>query len=303
MVSADAALAALLKSLKAHDYRFTTVTPATHQRVLDRPFGGPASLRDVFGWNRCFRREDLPAELFEIADEAGIVEEVAGGLRSRLRVASLGNDLFLHSAFPTDSADAVFFGPDTYRFARFVAAQCGGRAPVEIVDMGAGSGAGAIAAARAMPASKLTLVDVNPAALRLAAVNAAAAGVEAEYVQSDRVPAADLVIANPPYMIDLGGRRYRDGGALYGGAVALDWVRQALAALRPGGRMLLYTGAAYVDGRAPLIEAVQSACDAAGAELTVDAIDPDVFGDELDEPAYAAVERIAAIGAVIRTPG
>jgi hypothetical protein len=31
-------------------------------------------------------------------------------------------------------------------------------------------------------------------------------------------------------------------------------------------------------------------------------IDPDVFGEELDQPSYQNVERIAAIGALIRSP-
>jgi hypothetical protein len=31
-------------------------------------------------------------------------------------------------------------------------------------------------------------------------------------------------------------------------------------------------------------------------------LDPDVFGEDLDEPAYAQVERIALVGAVIVRP-
>jgi hypothetical protein len=104
------------------------------------------------------------------------------------------------------------------------------------------------------------------------------------------------VIANPPYMIDPARRSYRDGGDLHGGAVALDWAKQALAS---GSTMLLYTGAAIVRGASPLIEALHEACSSAGASLDVEEIDPDVFGDELEQPAYAEVERIAVIGAVI----
>ena len=63
--------------------------------------------------------------------------------------------------------------------------------------------------------------------------------------------------------------------------------------------MLLYTGAAYIDDRAPLLEALEGECVAARASLELEEIDPDVFGDELDKPAYAGVERIAAVGAVI----
>ena len=40
--------------------------------------------------------------------------------KSRVRLATIDDLLFVHSAFPTDPPDAVFFGPDTYRFVRFV---------------------------------------------------------------------------------------------------------------------------------------------------------------------------------------
>ena len=112
---------------------------------------------------------------------------------------------------------------------------------------------------------------------------------------------ADLVIANPPYIMDSRKRAYRDGGDMLGGAVALDWVEQALSSLRPGGKMLLYVGAAYKDGRAPLLDAVRAACDEAGATVFVEDLDPDVFGEELEMPDYSTVERIAAVGAVITT--
>ena len=63
--------------------------------------------------------------------------------------------------------------------------------------------------------------------------------------------------------------------------------------------MLLYTAAAYVDGQAPLLSAIQKECREGGASLTIDEIDPDVFGEELREPGYETVERIAAVGVVI----
>jgi len=67
----------------------------------------------------------------------------------------------------------VFFGPDSYRFVRFLQQHW----PVgvrHIVDLGAGSGAGGIAAAKLAPGSRVTLVDTNGRALALARVNAAA---------------------------------------------------------------------------------------------------------------------------------
>jgi SAM-dependent methyltransferase len=172
-----------------------------------------------------------------------------------------------------------------------------------MVDFGAGSGAGGINAARLAPDARVTLVDINPAALDLARVNALAADVAVKLVSElAEGEAPDVVIANPPYMMDDAGRAYRDGGDLLGGRVALDWAMQAVGALRTGGTLLLYTGAAYTKGEAPLITALNRICRDAAASITIEKIDPDVFGEELEKPSYNQVERIGAIGAVITTP-
>ncbi len=297
------ALLGLLRYLQRRGYRFTTVTPATHARVLARKPEEAPSLRDVFGWNRPFRAEEMDAELMALLGEADVLERDGGRLRSRLRVASLDECLFLHSAYPTKEEDAVFFGPDTYRFASFIRRHWRQLDPKSVVDMGAGSGAGGIVAGRLSTRAGVKLVDSNRAALELAAVNATAAGVSVELEErSDIPPGADLIIANPPYMMDDANRSYRDGGDLRGGEVSLQWASEALGRLEPGGTMLLYTGAAFVEGESPLLSALQRTCRDAGAELTIEEIDPDVFGEELEKPAYAEVERIAAIGAVLRVP-
>jgi len=302
VVSEAGPLLQLLRELKSRRYSFTTVTPATHARILSRPWNSPPDLRDIFGWSRPFAAEDLDGALLRLLEGSDALETCGDRLRSRLRVSSLDGELFLHSAYPTDEADAVFFGPDSYRFAAYL------RQHVEllkrcrhVVDMGAGTGAGGIVIAKWAEPQRVTLVDLNPLALRLSAINAAAAGVSVELVEADAMAEADAMIGNPPYMIDAAGRAYRDGGELLGGAVALDWVRGGLQRLRPGGVILLYTGAAYVDGEAPLTCALDAACVEAGASLSWHEIDPDVFGEELAEPAYREVERIAAMGAVIVT--
>jgi hypothetical protein len=301
-VSTDEALLELLRLLKASDYRFTAVTPATHARVLARPCDRPG-LRDIFGWNRPFREGDLPRPFLQCLDRSGMLERTGDCCRSRLRVASLGANLFIHSAYPTIAEDAVFFGPDTYRFVHFIERGLAALRPFPalIVDMGAGSGAGAVVAATRLPDARVTAVDINPEALRFAAINAEAAGVPIEPFRSSNIPKGmDLVVANPPYIMDQRGRAYRDGRGLLGGEVALDWTRQALDALTPAGTMLLYTGAAVSDGRAPLVEEMGKLCSAAGADLEVEETDPDVFGEELEQPAYSNVERIAIICATIR---
>ena len=301
-MTADAALVELLRRLHSKGYEFVTVTPATHERVLSRELIARPTLRDIFGWNRPFEASDLEAGLLELLQQADALDDTGGRLRSCVRISSLGDELFLHSSFPTDDRDAVFFGPDTYRFVRFVRDHIHDeREPKTIVDMGTGCGAAGIIAAKMCPNALVELVDASEKALGFARINAIAVGVAPQFIHNDKVPAnVDLVIANPPYLMDEGGRTYRDGGDLFGGRIALDWAEQALSQLNPGGRLLLYTGAAFVGGKAPLLDALHTAAAEAGAELTIEEIDPDVFGEELECDAYGEVERIAAIGAVIR---
>jgi hypothetical protein len=307
LFAADAAepLLELLSFLRDEGYAFTTVTPATHRRVLDkRGEAAAADLRDVFGWNLPFRKEVLPPPLPRLLERAGAIEERGGLLRSRLRVASLGSHLFLHSAFPTDAEDAVFFGPDTYRFARFLAGELPKlKGASRLVDIGAGSGAGGIAAAGLLPGLKVTLTDVNPLALRLAAVNARHAGVDAQLVLGSGLEPVegpvDLIVANPPYVMDECDRTYRDGGNMLGAKLSLDWLVEGVRRLQPGGCMLLYTGVAIVQGRDRFHEAVLERLDALRCSLRYEEIDPDVFGEELEEEPYREVERIAAVGAVL----
>jgi methylase of polypeptide subunit release factors len=292
----------LLGELKGRGYAFTAVTPATHRIILSRPLHGRATLADVFGWNRPFQEQDLDARLLALLEDSGLLARNSGMLKSRVRVASLGDDLFLHSAFPTDDEDAVFFGPDSYRFVRFIKPHLQhSKSEAHIVDMGAGSGVGGIVAARLVKGAAITLVDSNAAALELARINAIAAGMEVTLLQSRSVPSgADIVIANPPYMMDPQGRTYRDGGDLLGGGLALEWAEHAIRELKAGGTLLLYTGAAFRSGRSPLLEALEHLCRQTTTSLSLEEIDPDVFGDELLEPAYREVERIAAVGAVLR---
>src|SRR3978361_1352331 len=115
------ALSTLIATLRETDYHFVTPTPSTHQRVLDRtPHPPVCDLRDVFGWSRVFPEGLLPAPLLDLLRREGLLVRTPSGWKSTVRVSSLDGDLFVHSAFPTTAADSVFFGPDTYRFARAI---------------------------------------------------------------------------------------------------------------------------------------------------------------------------------------
>ena len=120
--NASQPLVALLNELDDLGYDFIAITPRSHSRVVERRAGQRATdLRDVFGWSLPFERALLLGPLMDSLEAAGAVEPAAGDLfRSALRVATLDGRPFLHSAFPTIADDSVFFGPDTYRFLRFV---------------------------------------------------------------------------------------------------------------------------------------------------------------------------------------
>jgi len=299
----DDALLRLARSIQAAGYRFTTPTPATHARVNARPGSAWArDLRDVFGWSRPFRPDVLPPGLFALMQEAGTAERHGDGWRSRVRLSTLHDLLFLHSAYPTAAADAVFFGPDTYRFARAIAAHLERRdAPAvrRAVDVGCGAGPGAVLLARALPDAEVLAVDINAAALRLTRVNAALAAVQVATRHSDLLRDVDgtfdLIVANPPYLVDPGTRAYRHGGGPLGAGLSLDIVGAACDRLAPGGTLLLYTGVAVVNGEDPFRVAATGQLSSAGLAWTYEEMDPDVFGEELAEDAYRTADRIAAV--------
>ncbi len=69
-----------------------------------------------------------------------------------------------------------------------------------------------------------------------------------------------------------------------------------------GGRLFLYTGSAIVDGQDELREALGRELRGMGCSLRYRELEPDIYGEELEKPAYADVERIAAIGAMVEKP-
>lgn len=305
--AADLALLQLGRRLQADGYRFITPTPLTHQRVNDRAFGQSArTLREVFGWSRSFEPGLLSADEQRQLQQAGVLEESNGRLKSHVRWSSLDDLLFAHSGFPTDAADAVFFGPDSYRFAQLIHSHLQQSfAPVRrAVDIGCGAGVGAIVIARARREAEVLAVDINPAALRLTAVNAALAevanvSIEASDVLQDVDGTFDLIVANPPYMADPAERAYRHGGGALGAQLSVRIVEQALNRLTAGGSLVLYTGVAMIDGCDPFLDALAPYLDSARFGWTYREIDPDVFGEELLMPGYQRVERIAVVALIV----
>lgn len=309
---ADTALVEIGRWLKRGGYEFVTVTPATHERLNKRwsatGISACTSLKDIFGWSRPFPAAALPADVLALLQRASALRPHGESYLSRVRYSTLDGRVYMHSAYPTTASDAVFFGPDTYRFAAFIKATFA-RWPAlamgTIVDVGCGTGAGGIVAHESAPGpTTLILTDINATALRYARINARINDVDAIFREADLFDGfdqpIDVIVANPPYLVDPENRLYRHGGGMHGAELSLRIVREGMNALAPGGALLLYTGSCIVRGTDLMRDAVHAATRDARFEVTYAELDPDVFGEELALPGYDDVDRIAVVGVVIR---
>ena len=310
------ALLSLGRWLQSQAYRFTCTTPDSHARVLERFADREAqTLEDVFGWNLPFRAGVVPDAVIHWLHDAGALAHMGSRLRSGVRFASIGQRLFVHSSFPTLDPDSVFFGPDTYRFVRLVDSVLSAPWPCpvrSVVDIGCGGAAGAVLALDSLDPHALQRVllrDLNPRALQVAATNAvlnATGNVELSLgdALADVDGEFDLLIANPPYMMDDGmGRAYRDGGSYGGVDLALRFLSDAMDHVAPGGRIVLYTGSPIVRGVDGFLRYASALLDRTPLRYRYTELDPDVFGESLSLPQYAEVDRIAAVGLVVSRPG
>ncbi|MDQ3065763.1 MAG: peptide chain release factor N(5)-glutamine methyltransferase [Actinomycetota bacterium] len=127
-----------------------------------------------------------------------------------------------------------------------------------VLDVGAGTGAIALAIADEHPGACVTAIDVSAEALALARENSARTGIEIELLEHDLrlgLPAGlyDLVVSNPPYVepADLESlmpdvRDYEPHVALVGSGATDAVARGSVGALASGGWLVLEVG----DGQA-----------------------------------------------------
>ncbi len=136
----------------------------------------------------------------------------------------------------------------------------------QVVDLGTGSAAIAVALGHRHPAADLTAVDLDAGALAVAAGNASRHGVTLQLQQGSWwQPLAgrrfDLAVANPPYIAaadtHLPALRHEPLGALVSGADGLDALREIVAGAAahraPDGGLLLVHGATQAEAAQALL--------------------------------------------------
>lgn len=214
--------------------------------VQEARFEAELLLRHALGCTR----EALYARLHEPAgaEAAGHYFQLLERRRGRVPIQHiLGSQEFYGLSFRV-TPTVLIPRPETEGVVEQALAELSLRAKAEarIGDVGCGSGCIAIAIAKARPEAKLFAIDASPAALAVARENAAAHGVEDRilFLQGDllepilgRGETLDLVVSNPPYVVDAEieelapeVREHEPRMALAGGVDGLAAITRLLAA-------------------------------------------------------------------------
>ena len=162
----------------------------------------------------------------------------------------LGEWGFRRLALATDPR-ALIPRPETETVVERCLAHLAGIEEPEVLDVGVGSGAIALAIADEHPGARVRAIDASPDALALAAENAERTGLHVELVEHDLnagLPGGpyDLVVSNPPYVLpgeidslEPEVRDWEPREALVGRGVTEKLAAAAPAVLRPGGWLVL----------------------------------------------------------------
>ncbi|MFT3951421.1 MAG: peptide chain release factor N(5)-glutamine methyltransferase [Oscillospiraceae bacterium] len=134
-----------------------------------------------------------------------------------------------------------------------------------VIDLCAGTGCIGLTLEKELPGAQVLLAELSPAALEYLAANARALSSDARILAGDvldaefvaRLPEADLIVSNPPYLTDAELQTlqcevaHEPVQALAGGADGMDFYRRITALWRskltPGGTLAFEAGAGQAE--------------------------------------------------------
>jgi len=230
---------------------------------------------------------DRPLSVAELDDARALVRRRADGEPLQYVLGEWG---FRRLTLRVDGR-ALIPRPETETLVERCLALLDGDDAPRVLDVGAGSGAVALALADEHPGARVTAIDVSEDALSLARENAERTGIVVELLHHDLFAGLpgdgwDLVVSNPPYV--------RDDELASLASEVLDWepalalfdrghtealVRAAAQALRPGGALAIETHEDGASGVAALLDregyvAVRTTKDLAGRDRVVEGRTP-----------------------------
>jgi len=147
------------------------------------------------------RRRELLDET--VGNIGRIVERVLGG--EPLQYV-LGTARFAGRDFEVTTATLIP-RPETSQLVDFITKACGGRSDLRVLDIGTGSGCIAVTLGAVLPFAKVTAVDISVDALAVARRNADRYHVKVDFVEADIIKADiegrfDIIVSNPPYVLE-----------------------------------------------------------------------------------------------------
>jgi release factor glutamine methyltransferase len=198
----------------------------------------------------------------DVALEDAQAQSYRGALRRRAAgepLAYLLGEKEFHGLSLQVTRDVLVPRPDTETLVEWALALLGGAmaslATPQVVDLGTGSGAIALALKHRLPEAQVTAVDTSAAALAVARSNGDRLGLPIDWRHGDwwqAVPGRrfDLAVSNPPYIAEgdahLAALTHEPPLALSSGADGLDAIREIIAGapaqLNDGGWLLLEHG-------------------------------------------------------------
>lgn len=223
------------------------------------------------------------------AGEAKAFDALAGRRRDGEPVAYLTGRREFYGIDLEVTPDVLIPRPETELLVELALVRIDAKDHAEVLDLGSGSGAIALAIASERPNSAVLGVDLSPAAIELARRNASRLKLgNVAFTESDwfsKVPKKryDAIVANPPYVVagdkhlSEGDLRFEPQAALAAGADGLTAIRAIIAAaaayLSPRAWLLIEHGFDQADAvqammRDAQFSEVQSRRDLAGIPRT-----------------------------------